>query len=93
MSTQHVAPATSPAIQERAWVLVALAWLSRISADSTYAGRVLPALLMLGVGVGCRAYAARRAAHHAANASSAAAAAARMTSVTICSGQYLDAGW
>jgi predicted MFS family arabinose efflux permease len=35
-----------------AWVLIALAWLSRISAGSTYAGRVLPALLILGVGVG-----------------------------------------
>jgi EmrB/QacA subfamily drug resistance transporter len=35
-----------------AWVLVALAWLSRIAADSTYAGSVLPALLILGVGVG-----------------------------------------
>ena len=35
-----------------AWVLIALAWLSRISPASTYAGRVLPALLMLGVGVG-----------------------------------------
>jgi MFS family permease len=35
-----------------AWVLIALAWLSRITADSTYAGRVLPALLILGVGVG-----------------------------------------
>jgi len=33
-------------------VLVALVWLSRISADSTYAGRVLPALLVLGIGVG-----------------------------------------
>jgi len=35
-----------------AWVLLALAWLSQISAGSTYASRVLPALLMLGVGVG-----------------------------------------
>jgi len=35
-----------------AWVLIALTWLSRISPDSTYAGRVLPALLILGVGVG-----------------------------------------
>ena len=35
-----------------AWVLAALLWLSRISEGSTYAGRVLPALLMLGVGVG-----------------------------------------
>ena len=34
------------------WVLAALLWLSRISVGSTYAGRVLPALLMLGVGVG-----------------------------------------
>jgi EmrB/QacA subfamily drug resistance transporter len=34
------------------WVLVALLWLSRISVGSTYAGRVLPALLVLGVGVG-----------------------------------------
>src|SRR5215831_12407936 len=33
-------------------VLIALAWLSRISAESSYAGRVLPALLVLGVGVG-----------------------------------------
>ncbi|HYK69821.1 MAG TPA: MFS transporter [Streptosporangiaceae bacterium] len=35
-----------------AMVLIALAWLSRISAESSYAGRVLPALLVLGVGVG-----------------------------------------
>jgi predicted MFS family arabinose efflux permease len=35
-----------------AGVLVALLWLSRISEHSTYAGRVLPALLILGVGVG-----------------------------------------
>jgi len=34
------------------WVLAALTWLSRISVDSTYAGRVLPALLMLGIGLG-----------------------------------------
>jgi EmrB/QacA subfamily drug resistance transporter len=34
------------------WVLAALTWLSRISAASTYAGRVLPALLMLGIGLG-----------------------------------------
>jgi EmrB/QacA subfamily drug resistance transporter len=34
------------------WVLAALLWLSRISEGSSYAGRVLPALLMLGVGVG-----------------------------------------
>jgi len=34
------------------WVLAALLWLSRISVGATYAGRVLPALLMLGVGVG-----------------------------------------
>ena len=34
------------------WLLVALLWLSRISEGSTYAGRVLPALLILGVGVG-----------------------------------------
>jgi EmrB/QacA subfamily drug resistance transporter len=33
-------------------VLIALVWLSRISPESTYAGRVLPALLVLGVGVG-----------------------------------------
>jgi EmrB/QacA subfamily drug resistance transporter len=33
-------------------VLVALIWLSQISEGSTYAGRVLPALLILGVGVG-----------------------------------------
>jgi MFS family permease len=35
-----------------AWVLAALLWLSRITVGSSYAGRVLPALLMLGVGVG-----------------------------------------
>jgi predicted MFS family arabinose efflux permease len=35
-----------------AFVLIALAWLSRISAESSYTGRVLPALLVLGVGVG-----------------------------------------
>ena len=35
-----------------ALVLLALAWLSRISAGSTYASSVLPALLVLGVGVG-----------------------------------------
>jgi MFS family permease len=34
------------------WLLAALLWLSRISEGSTYAGRVLPALLILGVGVG-----------------------------------------
>ena len=34
------------------WVLAALLWLSRISVGSTYPGRVLPALLMLGIGVG-----------------------------------------
>ncbi len=34
------------------WVLAALLWLSRITEGSSYAGRVLPALLMLGVGVG-----------------------------------------
>ncbi len=34
------------------WVLVALAWLSRISAGSSYAAAVLPALLILGIGVG-----------------------------------------
>jgi EmrB/QacA subfamily drug resistance transporter len=33
-------------------MLAALVWLSRISEGSTYAGRVLPALLVLGVGVG-----------------------------------------
>jgi MFS family permease len=33
-------------------VLAALLWLSRISEGSTYVGRVLPALLILGVGVG-----------------------------------------
>jgi EmrB/QacA subfamily drug resistance transporter len=33
-------------------VLAALVWLSRISEHSTYVGRVLPALLILGVGVG-----------------------------------------
>jgi EmrB/QacA subfamily drug resistance transporter len=33
-------------------VLAALLWLSRINEGSTYAGRVLPALLILGVGVG-----------------------------------------
>ena len=34
------------------WLTAALLWLSRISEGSTYAGRVLPALLILGVGVG-----------------------------------------
>lgn len=33
-------------------VLIALLWLSRISASSTYVAGVLPALLILGVGVG-----------------------------------------
>ena len=33
-------------------MLAALVWLSRISEGSTYAGRVLPALLVLDVGVG-----------------------------------------
>jgi EmrB/QacA subfamily drug resistance transporter len=33
-------------------LIAALVWLSRISEGSTYAGRVLPALLVLGVGVG-----------------------------------------
>ena len=35
-----------------AWVLIALIWLSGISASSTYVGRVLPALIMLGIGIG-----------------------------------------
>src|SRR5262245_15765851 len=33
-------------------LIAGLVWLSRISEGSTYAGRVLPALLVLGVGVG-----------------------------------------
>jgi len=35
-----------------ALVLIALFWLSRISVASTYVGSVLPALLVLGIGVG-----------------------------------------
>ena len=35
-----------------AWVLIALLWLSRISAGSSYVTGVLPALLILGIGVG-----------------------------------------